>query len=99
MIYAVTSLLLFTGITMPSLQSIITKEETAPESQGELQGTLVSLTSLTAILGPLLYTNLFAYFTNDSEGTIKLPGAPYFAAALITLLCLILVGTKKSSKI
>ena len=76
MIYAVTSLLLFTGITMPSLQSLITKDGDAG-LQGELQGTLVSLTSLTAILGPLIYTNLFAYYTHREAGNI--PGAPYYA--------------------
>ena len=95
MVYAVTSLLLVTGITMPSLQSIITKNE-SPNAQGELQGTLVSLTSLTAILGPLLYTNLFAYFTNNEH--LSIPGAPYFAAAFITLICLIMVISKKNLK-
>ena len=35
-----------------------------PNAQGELQGALTSLMSLTAIIGPLLMTNLFAYFTS-----------------------------------
>lgn len=95
MIYAVTSLLLFTGITMPSLQSLITKDGDAG-LQGELQGTLVSLTSLTAILGPLIYTNLFAYYTHREAGNI--PGAPYYAAALITGLCLLLMFFRRNSK-
>lgn len=88
MIYAATSLLLFTNIVMPSLQSMISKG-TPSEEQGELQGTLVSITSLTSIIGPLLYTGLFSFFTKATH--YSLPGAPYVAAALISFLCLILV--------
>jgi DHA1 family tetracycline resistance protein-like MFS transporter len=88
MIYAATSLLLFTNIVMPSLQSMISRG-TPSEEQGELQGTLVSITSLTSIIGPLLYTGLFSYFTKPNHFT--LPGAPYIAAALISFLCLMLV--------
>lgn len=93
MIYAATSLLLFTNIVMPSLQSMISKN-TPSEHQGELQGTLVSITSLTSIIGPLLYTGLFSFFT--SRNHYALPGAPYLAAAGISLLCLILVLSKRS---
>lgn len=92
MIYAATSLLLFTNIVMPSLQSIIAKR-TPSNEQGELQGTLVSITSLTSIIGPLLYTGLFSFFTQS--GNFALPGAPYVAAAMISALCLFLVLIKK----
>ena len=92
MIYAATSMLLFTNIVMPSLQSIISKGTPAHE-QGELQGTLVSITSLTSIIGPLLYTGLFSFYTQS--GHYALPGAPYIAAALISALCLILVLINK----
>lgn len=88
MLYAATSLLLFTSIVMPSLQSMITKG-TPSEEQGELQGTLMSVTSLTSIIGPLLYTKLFSFFTKADH--YPLPGAPYIAAAAFTLLCLLLV--------
>ncbi len=88
MLYAATSLLLFTSIVMPSLQSMITKG-TPTEEQGELQGTLMSITSLTSIIGPLLYTELFTFFTQKDH--YPLPGAPYMAAALFTFMCLMLV--------
>lgn len=94
MIYAATSLLLFTNIVMPSLQSMISKD-TPSSQQGELQGTLVSITSLTSIIGPLIYTWLFAYFTKKNH--YSLPGAPYVMAALISALCLVLVVTNKRS--
>ncbi len=88
MLYATTSLILLTSIVMPSLQSMISKG-TPSEEQGELQGTLVSITSLTSIIGPLVYTGLFSFFTKKDH--YPLPGAPYIAAALFSLLCLILV--------
>jgi DHA1 family tetracycline resistance protein-like MFS transporter len=92
-LYASTALLLFTSIVMPSLQSMITKGTHADE-QGELQGSLVSITSLTSIIGPLLYTGLFAHFTRP--GHLIFSGAPYVMAALIVLICLILVLYKRS---
>lgn len=88
MLYAATSLLLFTSIVMPSLQSMITKGVPS-EEQGELQGILVSITSLTSIIGPLIYTRLFSFFTQKEH--LDLPGAPYIAAAIFTFLCLLLV--------
>lgn len=94
MLYAATSLLLFTSIVMPSLQSMITKG-TPSKEQGELQGTLVAITSLTSIIGPLLYTGLFSHFTK--AGHMQFSGAPYAMAAFITLICLILVFSKKDN--
>lgn len=93
MIYAATSILLFTNIVMPSLQSLISRG-TPSHEQGELQGTLVSITSLTSIIGPLLYTGLFSFFTRPEH--YSLPGAPYVAAAIIAGLCLLLVLMNKS---
>lgn len=92
MLYAATSLLLFTSIVMPSLQSMVTRG-TPSQEQGELQGTLVAITSLTSIIGPLLYTGLFSVFTRPDH--IIISGAPYIAAAIITFICLILVYSKR----
>ena len=92
MLYAATTLLLFTSIVMPSLQSMVTKG-TPPDEQGELQGTLVSITSLTSIIGPLLYTGLFSTFTKANH--YQMPGMPYIAAAVISFICLLLVSSKR----
>lgn len=64
----------------PALQSLVTKN-IAPEDQGEFQGSLVSLTSLAAIINPIIVTQIFAYFTHKDH--FHLPGAPYFFAAII----------------
>ena len=72
------------GISGPGLQAIISGSVPANE-QGELQGSLTSIISITSIVGPLVMSNLFAFFT----GPIKpfyFPGAPFMLAAVLMLL-------------
>lgn len=69
------------GIAGPALQSVISVEVPRNE-QGELQGALASLVSLTAIIGPPLMTNTFYYFTHDSAPFI-FPGAPFFLGFIL----------------
>jgi DHA1 family tetracycline resistance protein-like MFS transporter len=68
------------GIAGPSLQAIITSHVPSNE-QGELQGALTSLISVTSIVGPLIMTNLFAYFTS-AKAPIKFAGAPFILGAI-----------------
>jgi DHA1 family tetracycline resistance protein-like MFS transporter len=75
------------GFAGPALQSIMSGQVPSNE-QGELQGALTSLISLTSIVGPLLMTNLFAYFSAPG-GDIYFPGAPFLAAAVLTLFSLL----------
>jgi DHA1 family tetracycline resistance protein-like MFS transporter len=71
------------GIAGPSLQSIITGHVPANE-QGQLQGALTSLMSLTSIFGPLIMNNLFYYFTK-STSAVYFPGAPFLLGAILML--------------
>jgi MFS transporter, DHA1 family, tetracycline resistance protein len=75
------------GITGPALQGIMSNQVPDNE-QGELQGGLSSLISLTAIIGPPLMTNLFAFFTSGVS-PVYFPGAPFMAAALLTITSLL----------
>ncbi|TAG12807.1 MAG: tetracycline resistance MFS efflux pump, partial [Sphingobacteriia bacterium] len=68
------------GIAGPALQSIISGN-IPPNEQGELQGALTSLISATSIIGPLMMTNLFAYFTAPST-PIYFPGAAFLLGAI-----------------
>ena len=71
------------GIAGPALQSIISGKVPSNE-QGELQGALTSLMSATSIVGPLIMTNLFAFFT--SSGTpIHFAGAPFLLGSMLML--------------
>jgi len=72
------------GIAGPALQATISSH-VPPNAQGELQGILTSLMSLTSIIGPLLMTNLFYYFTKESA-PVHFPGAPFFLGAVLMLL-------------
>ena len=71
------------GIAGPALQAIMCGH-VPPNAQGELQGALTSVMSLTAIIGPLLMTNLFAYFTS-LQAPLLFPGAPFLLGGLLML--------------
>ncbi|MBL7925028.1 MAG: TCR/Tet family MFS transporter [Bacteroidia bacterium] len=71
------------GIAGPSLQGIISNQVPANE-QGELQGALTGLVSLTSIVGPLLMTGLFAHFTGKNA-PLYFPGAPFLAASFLVM--------------
>ena len=88
MVFAFAIPLSLGGISGPALQGIMTNK-IPDDEQGEFQGGLTSLVSLTAIIGPLLMTNLFSYFT--SENTFYyFPGAPFMVAAIISFFGLII---------
>jgi DHA1 family tetracycline resistance protein-like MFS transporter len=76
------------GISGPAIQGILSSNVPASE-QGELQGTLTSLISLTSIIGPVMMTSIFAYFSKQS-GTLYFPGAAFLTAALLAVISLIL---------
>ena len=50
----------------------------------EPQGALTGLISVTSIVGPLMMTNLFSYFTS-ADAPIQFPGAPFLMGAILTL--------------
>jgi len=76
------------GIAGPALQSIISSE-VPPNEQGELQGALTGLISVTSIIGPPLMTNIFSYFTGDSA-PVYFPGSAFLTGAVLTVLSLVL---------
>lgn len=84
------------GFVMPSLQGIMSGQIPA-NSQGELQGGLASVTSLTSILSPPLMTATFAFFTATSSA-VYFPGAAFILAAVLTLLSLLVFVHTRSSE-
>lgn len=70
------------GITGPAMQGIISTK-VKPDEQGELQGIMTGFMSLASIIGPMLMSYLFAYFTN-AKNHIYFPGAPFIMGALLT---------------
>jgi len=71
------------GLGMPALRGIMSSAVPI-DAQGELQGAMTSVMSLTMIFSPLVMTRLFHAFT--AEGApIFFPGAAHFAAALLCI--------------
>ena len=68
------------GICGPALQSVMAGHVPSNQ-QGELQGSLTGLMSLTTILGPPIMTNVFGYFTSKNAATY-FPGAPFVVGAV-----------------
>jgi MFS transporter, DHA1 family, tetracycline resistance protein len=88
MMYAFMVIFAFGGLAGPAIQATISSQ-VPPNEQGELQGTLASLMSLTAIVGPLLMNNLFSYFSQKGT-SYYFAGAPFLAGAVLSLLSAIL---------
>lgn len=87
------------GIAGPAIQGYMSNSVPANE-QGELQGGLTSLISISSILGPLLMTESFYYFTKPNR-FFQFPGAPFAIGAILMLLSAILAvrsfrGEKRS---
>ncbi len=76
------------GIAGPALQGYMSTSVPANE-QGNLQGGLTGLMSLSSIFGPLLMTESFYYFTTPNS-FFQFPGAPFAIGAVLMLLSAIL---------
>jgi DHA1 family tetracycline resistance protein-like MFS transporter len=77
------------GFVQPALQGLMTRR-VSPSEQGQLQGINGSLLGLTGVIGPTLFTLIYAYFISD-QAPINLPGAPFLLAGLLMTSSLILV--------
>jgi len=86
MLYWIIVLNGFDFTVKPTAQGLVSAQVNSQE-QGELQGALASLTALASIIGPLLATNLFGYFTSD-RASIRLPEIPFFLGAFLFALAL-----------
>ena len=72
------------GIAGPALQATVSSKVPANE-QGEIQGTLASLMSASAIIGPPMMTNTFYFFTHK-EAPFQFSGAPFILGSFLMLL-------------
>jgi DHA1 family tetracycline resistance protein-like MFS transporter len=78
----------FGAIVMPSTNALMS-HRVAANAQGELQGAVASLFSLSSIVGPPLMTQLFGRFTAP-DAPLHFPGAAFFAAALLAMSCFVI---------
>jgi DHA1 family tetracycline resistance protein-like MFS transporter len=85
MMYVVSLSTFVFALTYPSMNALASQQIPA-NAQGELQGAVASLYSLSSIIGPPLMTQVFGYFSRQS-GALHFPGAAFLTAALLTLAC------------
>jgi DHA1 family tetracycline resistance protein-like MFS transporter len=83
MLYAFMVPAAFAGLAFPSINGVISALVPA-NAQGELQGALGSISGMTAIIGPVLMTQLFGWFTSDAA-PFQFSGAAFFAAGVLEL--------------
>ena len=76
------------GICGPSLQAVISKH-VGVNQQGELQGSLTAIMSLTTIIGPLIMNSTFAYFTSN-KAPFYLPGIHFLIGAACMLVSVVI---------
>lgn len=69
------------GVAGPAMQSLMSQRVDA-SSQGKLQGAINSVRALTGMVGPVVFTQVFAA-TIGEEGKLYLPGAAYYLAGVL----------------
>ena len=74
----------FWGLAMPAAQQAMTRQVEAHE-QGRLQGAIVSLSSLAGILGPALFTRVFAEVSRGHQHPAWAGLTFWLAAALLAM--------------
>ncbi len=79
------------GVYGPALQGLMVAEVSASE-QGRLQGALQSLRGLCELGTPVLYTQVFARFSDPARALVWIPGAPYWLAAGLVAAALCVAG-------
>jgi MFS transporter, DHA1 family, tetracycline resistance protein len=89
-ILAVIPFIALWGIAAPAVQSLMSRR-VDPSSQGKLQGAINSLRAVTGMVGPPLFTQIFAVAISP-KFALHLPGAPYFLAALLIFSSLLLAA-------
>ncbi len=90
MMYAFMLPYILGGVATPTIQSILS-DQVSEKEQGQLQGALTGLMSLTAIIGPLLFGMTFDFFIGDHK-PFYFPGAPFAVGAVILFFGLVMAN-------
>ena len=102
-VYAIIAFSSLGGLAQPALQGIMSRTLPA-DVQGELQGAIGAITSVSMILGPPLMTQIFAAFTVpdtpfviggvtllSSGAPFYFPGAPFVFSAFLEICALVML--------
>ena len=78
-----------TGMCFPAVQQLMTRR-VSDDAQGELQGAIASMISITAIIGPPVMTGVFGAYA-DTKG-LFFPGAPFVLAAGLSAIAIVVLA-------
>jgi DHA1 family tetracycline resistance protein-like MFS transporter len=79
------------GLVGPAMQALMSAR-VGPDAQGQLQGALSSMRGVTGMIGPIVFTQIFA---RSIEAThVNVPGAPFLLAGGLVLASLATVALK-----
>jgi len=84
------------NISFPAAQGMMTHRVSERE-QGELQGAIQSLRSIAFVIGPFLFSGIFAWFINPRHA-FHIPGAPYYLAAALLFSAMLLATRVEQPK-
>jgi MFS transporter, DHA1 family, tetracycline resistance protein len=73
------------GFANPSAQALMSRR-VSPSEQGQLQGASSSLLAIAGLIGPALFTQVFAQSIASKGAGFHLPGAPFLMAAALLVL-------------
>ena len=76
------------GVAGAATQALMTRQ-VAPDQQGQLQGAISSVQSVSQLVGPFVLPRTFAWFIG-AQAPLKLPGAPFLLASVLLLLSLVM---------
>jgi DHA1 family tetracycline resistance protein-like MFS transporter len=85
------------NISMPAAQSMMTHRVSERE-QGELQGALQSMRSITFIIGPVIFLQTFRWFIDPNNGS-PVPGAPFFLASALLFTAMLMATRIRDSRV
>ncbi len=74
------------ALAFPTFNAMMSKR-VAPDEQGALQGTVGSTVALGSVIGPLILTQVLAYFTEEGA-PVYFPGAAFILSAALMLVSL-----------
>ncbi|PSM31122.1 MFS transporter, partial [Haliangium sp. UPWRP_2] len=90
MIYAIIVMNLLAFGVGAAINALVSKAA-PPDAQGLAMGSLSSLNSVVAVIGPILGLGIFARVSHFPRNDVRV-GAPYFLSALISLSALLLAS-------
>lgn len=92
MVFAVQPWAALQAIAYPSITALMS-QQVPGDQQGELQGGVAGVSSLSQILGPFLMTQTLATFTGPGA-PFYFPGAAFLLAAVLMITCLVLLSAQ-----